>query len=73
MESRAAVEIDLVSLYKALGGGWENNDPVAMVPNGSGKQPAKTVAHPAPQTGDEATGSRVYQGSTGAAGSKSQD
>jgi NodT family efflux transporter outer membrane factor (OMF) lipoprotein len=29
VQSRAAVNIDLVSLYKALGGGWEQNDPVA--------------------------------------------
>jgi NodT family efflux transporter outer membrane factor (OMF) lipoprotein len=29
VQNRAAVNIDLVSLYKALGGGWERNDPVA--------------------------------------------
>ncbi len=29
VQSRAAVNIDLVSLYKALGGGWERNDPAA--------------------------------------------
>ncbi|WP_321477875.1 efflux transporter outer membrane subunit [uncultured Paludibaculum sp.] len=29
VQSRAAVNIDLVSVYKALGGGWEQNDPVA--------------------------------------------
>lgn len=29
VQSRSAVNIDLVSLYKALGGGWERNDPVA--------------------------------------------
>jgi outer membrane protein TolC len=28
-QSRATVQINLISLYKALGGGWENNDPVA--------------------------------------------
>ncbi len=27
-QSRAAVQTDLISLYKALGGGWEKNDPV---------------------------------------------
>jgi NodT family efflux transporter outer membrane factor (OMF) lipoprotein len=27
-QSRAAVQINLISLYKALGGGWEKNDPV---------------------------------------------
>jgi NodT family efflux transporter outer membrane factor (OMF) lipoprotein len=35
VQSRAAVNIDLVSLYKALGGGWEGNDPVAE--NGKGQ------------------------------------
>ncbi|MGJ5816454.1 efflux transporter outer membrane subunit [Paludibaculum fermentans] len=29
VQSRAAVNIDIVSVYKALGGGWEQNDPVA--------------------------------------------
>jgi len=27
-QSRATVQTDLISLYKALGGGWEKNDPV---------------------------------------------
>lgn len=27
VQSKAAVQVDLISLYKALGGGWENNDP----------------------------------------------
>ena len=35
VQSRAAVNIGLVSLYKALGGGWERNDPVAE--NGKGQ------------------------------------
>lgn len=29
VQSRAALDIDLIALYKALGGGWEANDPVA--------------------------------------------
>lgn len=35
VQSRAALDIDLIALYKALGGGWERNDPVArneMIP-----------------------------------------
>jgi hypothetical protein len=31
----AAIDIDLVSLYKALGGGWQQNDPV--MPNDRSK------------------------------------
>lgn len=30
-QSRAALDLGLISLYKALGGGWERNDPVAHV------------------------------------------
>jgi multidrug efflux system outer membrane protein len=29
VQSRATVQTNLISLYKALGGGWEKNDPVA--------------------------------------------
>jgi len=29
VQSRGALDIDLTSLYKSLGGGWERNDPVA--------------------------------------------
>jgi outer membrane protein, multidrug efflux system len=29
VQSRAALDIDMVSLFKSLGGGWERNDPVA--------------------------------------------
>ena len=29
VQSRAALDIDLIALYKGLGGGWERNDPVA--------------------------------------------
>jgi NodT family efflux transporter outer membrane factor (OMF) lipoprotein len=29
VQSRAALDIDFITLYKALGGGWEANDPVA--------------------------------------------
>jgi outer membrane protein, multidrug efflux system len=29
VQSRATVQTDLIALYKALGGGWEKNDPVA--------------------------------------------
>jgi multidrug efflux system outer membrane protein len=29
VQSRAALDIDLIALYKALGGGWERNDPAA--------------------------------------------
>jgi outer membrane protein TolC len=28
VQSTAALDVDAVSLYKALGGGWEANDPV---------------------------------------------
>jgi outer membrane protein TolC len=28
--SRATVQTNLIALYKALGGGWEKNDPVAL-------------------------------------------
>ena len=34
VQSKSAVNIDLISLYKALGGGWERNDPVANAPGG---------------------------------------
>jgi len=30
VESRATLATNLISLYKALGGGWEKNDPVAL-------------------------------------------
>jgi len=29
VQNKAAVDIDLITLYKALGGGWERNDPVS--------------------------------------------
>ena len=29
VQSRATVQTNLIALYKALGGGWEKNDPVA--------------------------------------------
>lgn len=31
MQSRAALGVNLVALYKALGGGWEGNDPVSLI------------------------------------------
>jgi len=34
VQSRAAIDIDLVTLYKALGGGWERNDPVSRNESG---------------------------------------
>lgn len=33
VQSRATVQTDLIALYKALGGGWEKNDPVTVAQN----------------------------------------
>jgi NodT family efflux transporter outer membrane factor (OMF) lipoprotein len=42
VQSKAAVQVDLISLYKALGGGWEDNDP-AMASQRSGAAAASNA------------------------------
>jgi NodT family efflux transporter outer membrane factor (OMF) lipoprotein len=41
VQCRATVEIDLISLYKALGGGWEKNDPVPNAGRTSAQVPSR--------------------------------
>ena len=45
---RSAVDIDVASLYKALGGGWEANDPVVRSSYPAQSEP-RTSASPAHQ------------------------